>query len=72
MIQIAGVIATQANPTALLNFNGGTLKATVANTAFMTSANVDGVFVYGGGGTIFDRTILFFFYRLFRYWQGQQ
>lgn len=48
------VTASQANPTALLNFNGGTLKATATNAGatFLTNANVDGVFVYSGGGTI--------------------
>ena len=51
-LAIVGVTAWSANPTALLNFNGGTLKATVANAAFMTSANIDNVYVYSGGGTI--------------------
>ncbi len=48
------VVVGNANPTALLNFNGGTLKATAASrgVAFMPAANVDGVYVYGGGGTI--------------------
>lgn len=48
------VTAGTAAPTALLNFNGGTLKATATNagTGFLTSANIDGVYVYGGGGTI--------------------
>jgi fibronectin-binding autotransporter adhesin len=43
-----------ANPTAILNFDGGTLKATSPNVGanFMTSANIDGVYVHPGGGTI--------------------
>lgn len=56
-LQIAGVTATNANPTALLNFNGGTLKATVANANFITSANIDGIFIYGGGATIHDNGV---------------
>ncbi len=50
------VTASQANPTALLNFNGGTLKAATTNagTSFMTSANIDGVYIYSGGATIDD------------------
>ena len=48
------VTVGNATPTALLNFNGGKLKATALNRGanFMSSANMDGVFVYGGGGTI--------------------
>ena len=48
------VTASQANPTALLNFNGGTLKAATTNAGanFLTSANIDAVTVYSGGGTI--------------------
>jgi hypothetical protein len=43
-----------ANPTALLNFNGGTLKAATTNAggSFLSDTNIDGVYVYGGGGTI--------------------
>ncbi|MES2920426.1 MAG: autotransporter-associated beta strand repeat-containing protein, partial [Verrucomicrobiota bacterium] len=46
--------SASANPTALLNFNGGTLKATATNAgaAFMTSANIDGVNIYSNGGTV--------------------
>ncbi len=53
-IVTAGSTGTGANPTSLLNFNGGTLKATSTNAAgnFLTSANVDAVTVYSGGGTI--------------------
>ena len=47
------VTATNANPTALLNFNGGTLKATATNAGVnFISANVDAVTVYSNGGTI--------------------
>ena len=48
------VTATNANPTALLNFNGGTLKATATNAGanFLTNANIDAVTVYSNGGTI--------------------
>ena len=48
------VTVGNAAPTALLNFHGGTLKATAVNRGanFMVSANMDGVFVYGAGGTI--------------------
>lgn len=43
-----------ANPVALVNFNGGTLKATAVNVGgtFMTSGNIDRVDVYGLGGTV--------------------
>ena len=43
-----------ANPTALVNFNGGTLKAasTNAGASFLSDANIDAVTVYSGGGTI--------------------
>ena len=56
VLTIAGVIATNANPTALLNFNGGTLKATATSNGptFLSSANIDGVYIYGGGATIDD------------------
>ncbi len=53
-LAIGGVTAVSAAPTALLNFNGGTLRATTSNPAFMTSPNVDGVFIYPGGATIDD------------------
>ena len=45
-----------ANPTAVVNFNGGTLKAatTCATTAFMTDGNIDGVYIYPNGATIDD------------------
>ncbi len=48
------VTAGQANPTALLNFNGGTLQAATTNAGagFLTNANIDAVTVYSGGGTI--------------------
>jgi autotransporter-associated beta strand protein len=48
------VTASQANPTVLLNFNGGTLKAAATNAGatFMTSANIDAVTVQSGGGTV--------------------
>ena len=54
MLAIGGIAPVNVNPTALLNFNGGTLKATIANAAFLTSANVDGVFIYPNGATIDD------------------
>jgi autotransporter-associated beta strand protein len=52
------VKASQANPTALLNFNGGTLKAASTNAGanFLTSANIDSVTVYSGGGTIHNNS----------------
>ena len=53
-LTVNGVSATQAAPTNLFNFNGGTLKATALNlgTSFFNSANIPGVYVYGNGGTI--------------------
>jgi autotransporter-associated beta strand protein len=53
-LTVAKVQSSNAGSTALFNFNGGTLKATATNAgaAFMTSANVDAVTVYSGGGTI--------------------
>ena len=53
-LAIGGVAPANANPTSLLNFNGGTLKATIGNAAFMTSANLDGVYIYTNGATIDD------------------
>ena len=53
-LAIGTVTAVSAAPTALLDFNGGTLQATIDNPNFMTSANVDGVFIYPGGATIND------------------
>ncbi len=54
LLQGSRVTAAAANPTALLNFNGGTLRAngTNAGVNFLTSGNIDAVTVYGGGGTI--------------------
>ena len=47
------VTATNANPTALLNFNGGTLKATATNAGVnFVGTNVDAITVYSNGGTI--------------------
>jgi len=53
-LTVNGVSATQASPTNLFNFNGGTLKATALNlgASFFASANISGVYVYGNGGTI--------------------
>ena len=48
------IYASQAAPTALVNFDGGTLQATSVNAGggFMASGNIDAVTVYAGGGTI--------------------
>ncbi len=53
-LTVNGVSATQASPTNLFDFNGGTLKATALNlgTSFFNSASIPGVYVYGNGGTI--------------------
>jgi len=49
-LQIAQVVASQANPTAVMNFNGGTLKAVALSpAAFLSAANIDAVNVYGAG-----------------------
>jgi len=37
------VRADQANPTTLLNFNGGTLKANISAGSFLTDGEIDGV-----------------------------
>lgn len=42
----------QGNPTALLNFDGGTLAANISSGAFLTDPFVDAVYVYPNGGTI--------------------
>ena len=54
LLQGSRVTAAAANPTALLNFNGGTLRAHTTNAGanFLASGNIDAVTVYGGGGTI--------------------
>jgi autotransporter-associated beta strand protein len=54
LLQGSRVTAAAGNPTALLNFNGGTLRANSTNAGanFLVSGNVDAVTVYGGGGTI--------------------
>ena len=49
------IFATSATPTALVNFNGGKLKATTATNAeinFLSDTNIDTVTVYNNGGTI--------------------
>ena len=46
------VRGSQANPTALLNFDGGTLKANLSSGTFLTDPYVDAVYVYASGGTI--------------------
>ncbi len=53
-LTVSRVFASNATPTALVNFNGGTLKATATNAGanFMNSGNIDAVTVYSGGGTI--------------------
>lgn len=53
-LTVSQVRVTQASPTALFNFNGGTLKANALNAGanFMNSGNMDAVTVYSGGGTI--------------------
>ena len=50
-LQIGKVTDNNANTTALLDFNGGTLKANLAQGAYLTSADMS-VYVYGNGGTI--------------------
>ena len=54
LLQGSRVTAAAANPTALLNFNGGTLRANSTNAGvnFLTSGNIDAVTIYSGGGTI--------------------
>ena len=46
------VRASQPNPTALLNFDGGVLQANVDSSGFLSDASIDAVYVYPGGGTI--------------------
>jgi autotransporter-associated beta strand protein len=46
------VRAWQANPTTLLNFDGGTLAANISSGTFLTDGNLDGVYVHSKGGTI--------------------
>lgn len=48
------VRAAGASATALLNFNGGTLKAAAVNSGvnFLSNANVDAITVYQAGGVI--------------------
>ena len=48
------IYASQTAPTALVNFDGGTLQATSVNAGggFMGSGTIDAVTVYAGGGTI--------------------
>ena len=53
-LAIGGVTAVNAGPVSLLNFNGGTLRATTDNAGFLASANIEGVFVYPGGAIIDD------------------
>ena len=53
-LAIGGVTAVNAGPIALLNFNGGTLQRDHDNAGFMTSPNIEGVFIYPGGATIDD------------------
>ena len=48
------VFSGQANPTAIFNINGGTLKAATTNSGvnFLSSANIDNIVIYGSGATI--------------------
>src|SRR5207302_1945510 len=46
-----GQVNGGATTTTLMNFNGGALKATIANVNYLTGANLTGMFTYGGGGT---------------------
>jgi fibronectin-binding autotransporter adhesin len=52
LLQVGNIVAGSATGTSLINFNGGTLKASYGSTAFLNSANITGVYVYGGGATI--------------------
>lgn len=53
-LTVSTAFGATANATALINFNGGTLKATATNAGanFLNSANIDGVTVFSNGGTI--------------------
>lgn len=53
-LTVSTAFGATANATALINFNGGTLKATSINAGvnFLNSANIDGVTVFSNGGTI--------------------
>ncbi len=52
-LQIGGVMnSAPAIGTSLLNFNGGTLKAEVANAAFIST--ISGAYIYPGGAVIDD------------------
>jgi uncharacterized repeat protein (TIGR03806 family) len=53
-LAVGGVVPSNPNSTSLLDFNGGTLTATINNANFLTSANIDGVYIYPGGATIND------------------
>ena len=54
MLQIGGVNnPAPAIGTSLLNFNGGTLKATVANAAYFPNS-ISGAYVFNGGAIIDD------------------
>jgi fibronectin-binding autotransporter adhesin len=46
------VKAGSTTPTTLLNFNGGTLKATPTNAGSSFLTGITGAYVYGNGGTI--------------------
>jgi autotransporter-associated beta strand protein len=50
VMQVQGLKAGGTTGTSTLNFNGGTLKASTANTTFMTGLSKANV--YSGGGTI--------------------
>ncbi|MGA2063193.1 MAG: autotransporter-associated beta strand repeat-containing protein, partial [Thermoguttaceae bacterium] len=52
VFQAHSITPGSATGTSLVNFNGGTLKASTVNTTFLTNANLTGVYVYGNGGTI--------------------
>ena len=53
-LSLSGITATYGSPSNYFDFNGGTLEATPLNVGanFLNSANISGVYVYGGGGTI--------------------
>ena len=48
------IYTTVGYTNSFLNFNGGTLQANIASTAFIT--NLHGAYIYGGGATIDNKT----------------
>ena len=52
LVELAKIKATQSAGTALVNFDGGTLKATTSGVTLLGLGNIDAAYIYSGGVTV--------------------